>query len=51
MHKNPDTILALDPGLRELGYAVLQGRRLVTSGVRYPHIADIQCADDWQHIC
>jgi crossover junction endodeoxyribonuclease RuvC len=33
MRKNPDTILALDPGLRELGYAVLQGRRLVTSGV------------------
>ena len=31
-HKN-DTILALDPGLRELGYAVLHGRRLVTSGV------------------
>jgi Holliday junction resolvasome RuvABC endonuclease subunit len=33
MHKNPDTILALDPGLRDLGYAVLHGRRLVTSGV------------------
>ncbi len=33
MRKTPDTILALDPGLRELGYAVLQGRRLVTSGV------------------
>lgn len=28
-----DTILALDPGLRDLGYAVLHGRRLVTSGV------------------
>ena len=33
MRKAPDTILALDPGLRELGYAVLRGRRLVTSGV------------------
>lgn len=33
MHKAPDTILALDPGLRDLGYAVLRGRRLVTSGV------------------
>ena len=28
------TILALDPGLRELGFAVLAGTRLVTSGVR-----------------
>lgn len=27
------TILALDPGLRELGYAVLRGPKLVTSGV------------------
>lgn len=33
MRKNPDTILALDPGLRDLGYAVLRGRRIVTSGV------------------
>src|SRR5437016_5618022 len=33
MRKTPDTILALDPGLRALGYAVLHGRRLVTSGV------------------
>jgi Holliday junction resolvasome RuvABC endonuclease subunit len=33
MQKNRDTILALDPGLRDLGYAVLQGRRLVASGV------------------
>ena len=33
MRKHPETILALDPGLRELGYAVLNGRRLVTSGV------------------
>ena len=33
MRKTPDTILALDPGLRDLGYAVLHGRRLVTSGV------------------
>ena len=33
MHTKPDTILALDPGLRDLGYAVLDGRRLVTSGV------------------
>jgi Holliday junction resolvasome RuvABC endonuclease subunit len=33
MRHSPDTILALDPGLRDLGYAVLRGRRLVTSGV------------------
>ncbi|HEY6195531.1 MAG TPA: crossover junction endodeoxyribonuclease RuvC [Candidatus Eisenbacteria bacterium] len=33
MRKAPDTILALDPGLRDLGYAVLSGRRLVTCGV------------------
>ena len=33
MRKAPDTILALDPGLRDLGYAVLRGRRLVASGV------------------
>jgi Holliday junction resolvasome RuvABC endonuclease subunit len=33
MRKNPDTILALDPGLRDLGYAVVRGRRIVTSGV------------------
>jgi Holliday junction resolvasome RuvABC endonuclease subunit len=33
MRKNSDTILALDPGLRELGYAVVRGRRIVTSGV------------------
>ena len=34
MHKTPRTVLALDPGLRELGYAVLAGRKLVASGVR-----------------
>jgi Holliday junction resolvasome RuvABC endonuclease subunit len=28
------TILALDPGLRDLGYAILHGRTLVDSGVR-----------------
>jgi len=33
MRKAPDTILALDPGLRDLGYAVVRGRRIVTSGV------------------
>ena len=33
MRKKPDTILALDPGLRELGYAVLSGKHLLTSGV------------------
>jgi len=33
MRNKTETILALDPGLRELGYAVLHGRRLVTSGV------------------
>jgi crossover junction endodeoxyribonuclease RuvC len=31
--KRPNTILALDPGLRDLGYAVLSGRRLVTASV------------------
>jgi Holliday junction resolvasome RuvABC endonuclease subunit len=31
--RTPDTILALDPGLRDLGYAVLSGKKLVTSGV------------------
>jgi Holliday junction resolvasome RuvABC endonuclease subunit len=33
MRKKADTILALDPGLRDLGYAVLSGKSLVTSGV------------------
>ena len=33
MHKSPDTILAIDPGLRDLGYAVLTRRKLVASGV------------------
>jgi len=33
MRKTPDTILALDPGLRDLGYAVLSGKRLATAGV------------------
>jgi len=33
MRKKRNTILALDPGLRELGYAVLTGRRLVDAGV------------------
>jgi Holliday junction resolvasome RuvABC endonuclease subunit len=28
------TVLAIDPGLRDLGYAVLRGRTLVDSGVR-----------------
>ena len=31
--KKTDTILALDPGLQDLGYAVLSGRKLVTAGV------------------
>lgn len=30
---NDRTILALDPGFRDLGFAVLKGKRLVTSGV------------------
>lgn len=30
----PQSILALDPGLRELGFAVLAGRRLVAGDVR-----------------
>jgi crossover junction endodeoxyribonuclease RuvC len=34
MRKNPSTILAIDPGLRELGYAVLTGKKLAVSGVR-----------------
>jgi Holliday junction resolvasome RuvABC endonuclease subunit len=34
MHKTPRTVLALDPGLRELGYAVLAGKKLIASGVR-----------------
>jgi Holliday junction resolvasome RuvABC endonuclease subunit len=29
-----DTILALDPGLRDLGFAVLSGRRLLAHGVQ-----------------
>lgn len=29
----PPTILALDPGLRELGFAILQGNRFVAGGV------------------
>ena len=33
MRTKTDTILALDPGLRDLGYAVLHGRRLIASGV------------------
>jgi crossover junction endodeoxyribonuclease RuvC len=32
--RNQHTILALDPGLRDLGYAVLRGERLVAYGVR-----------------
>ncbi len=31
--KRTNTILALDPGLRDLGYAILAGRRLVTANV------------------
>jgi crossover junction endodeoxyribonuclease RuvC len=34
MPRRTEPILALDPGLRELGFAVLKGSRLVTSGVR-----------------
>jgi crossover junction endodeoxyribonuclease RuvC len=33
MRTKTDTILALDPGLRDMGYAVLRGRRLQASGV------------------
>jgi Holliday junction resolvasome RuvABC endonuclease subunit len=32
--RTTDTILALDPGFRDLGFAVLHGRRLISSGVR-----------------
>jgi len=31
--KTPKTIFAIDPGLRDLGHAVLRGRRLLDSGV------------------
>jgi Holliday junction resolvasome RuvABC endonuclease subunit len=31
--KKADTILSLDPGLRDLGYAVLAGRRVVAASV------------------
>ena len=31
--KKNDTIIALDPGLRDLGYAVLTGRRLIAANV------------------
>ncbi len=34
MRKNPSTILAIDPGLRELGFVVLSEKRIVASGVR-----------------
>ena len=33
MHNRNHTILALDPGLKELGFAILSGRGLVTAGV------------------
>ena len=33
MTKTQNTILALDPGLRDLGYAVLRGSRIVAGGV------------------
>jgi len=33
MQRKHDTILALDPGLRDLGYAVLDGKNLLTAGV------------------
>lgn len=34
MQNRSTTILALDPGLRDLGFAVISGQRLVASGVR-----------------
>jgi Holliday junction resolvasome RuvABC endonuclease subunit len=33
MRKTPETILALDPGLQELGYAVLSGKEILAHGV------------------
>jgi Holliday junction resolvasome RuvABC endonuclease subunit len=33
MHHQPTPILALDPGIRDLGFAVLRGRRILASGV------------------
>jgi crossover junction endodeoxyribonuclease RuvC len=34
MPKTPRPILAIDPGLRDLGFAVLAGRKIVAAGVR-----------------
>ena len=34
MKKKTRPILAIDPGLRELGFAVLSGKRLITAGTR-----------------
>jgi Holliday junction resolvasome RuvABC endonuclease subunit len=34
MDKKRDTILAIDPGLREIGYAAIQGSGLVAHGVK-----------------
>lgn len=34
MDKKRDTILAIDPGLREIGYAAIQGPGLVAHGVK-----------------
>lgn len=34
MKKRKQTILAIDPGLRELGFAVMSGNRLITAGTR-----------------
>jgi Holliday junction resolvasome RuvABC endonuclease subunit len=32
--KHPTTILAIDPGLRDLGFAILRGSKLLDAGVR-----------------
>ena len=34
MRKRTEAILAIDPGLRDLGFAVLEGSRIIASGVR-----------------
>lgn len=52
MKTTNDTILAIDPGLRDLGMAVLSGRRLVASGAltlrRLPK--DVRLAEVRRHV-
>lgn len=52
MPKKPRTILALDPGLRELGYAVIVGRRLANHGVLAlrGHPKEVRLAEARKHV-